>query len=168
MHSEGILAGEMKHGPLALVDETMPIIVLATRDAIQQKQQSVIQQLLVSRWTLVLLRPDLTVLFGLRLFSAFLELATRDTIQQKQQSVIQQLLMIELPFRISIFSVVVDLRFAFCLRFCDKRRRCNESNKAMVSISSWTFCHFQPSFVCWSLFSFIDHCYFMVTFGFRS
>ena len=33
MHSEGILAGEMKHGPLALVDENLPIIVLATRDA---------------------------------------------------------------------------------------------------------------------------------------
>ena len=32
MHSEGMLAGEMKHGPLALVDETLPIIVLATRD----------------------------------------------------------------------------------------------------------------------------------------
>ena len=26
MHSEGILAGEMKHGPLALVDDTMPIL----------------------------------------------------------------------------------------------------------------------------------------------
>lgn len=33
MHSEGIIAGEMKHGPLALVDETLPIIVIATRDA---------------------------------------------------------------------------------------------------------------------------------------
>jgi glucosamine--fructose-6-phosphate aminotransferase (isomerizing) len=32
MHSEGILAGEMKHGPLALVDENLPIIVIATRD----------------------------------------------------------------------------------------------------------------------------------------
>lgn len=32
MHTEGILAGEMKHGPLALVDETLPIIVIATRD----------------------------------------------------------------------------------------------------------------------------------------
>lgn len=27
IHSEGILAGEMKHGPLALVDENLPIIV---------------------------------------------------------------------------------------------------------------------------------------------
>ena len=33
MHSEGMLAGEMKHGPLALVDEILPIIVIATRDA---------------------------------------------------------------------------------------------------------------------------------------
>lgn len=32
MHSEGILAGEMKHGPLALVDENLPIVVIATRD----------------------------------------------------------------------------------------------------------------------------------------
>ncbi len=27
IHSEGILAGEMKHGPLALVDEKLPIVV---------------------------------------------------------------------------------------------------------------------------------------------
>ncbi|MPC26609.1 Glutamine--fructose-6-phosphate aminotransferase [isomerizing] 2 [Portunus trituberculatus] len=32
MHSEGILAGELKHGPLALVDEGMPIIMICTRD----------------------------------------------------------------------------------------------------------------------------------------
>ena len=45
MHSEGILAGEMKHGPLALVDENMPIIVIATKDRMHAKMQSVIQQL---------------------------------------------------------------------------------------------------------------------------
>jgi glucosamine--fructose-6-phosphate aminotransferase (isomerizing) len=33
MHSEGMLAGEMKHGPLALVDENLTIIVIATRDS---------------------------------------------------------------------------------------------------------------------------------------
>lgn len=32
MHSEGILAGELKHGPLALVDEDMPIILVITKD----------------------------------------------------------------------------------------------------------------------------------------
>ena len=31
MHSEGFLAGAMKHGPLALVDETIPSIVVATK-----------------------------------------------------------------------------------------------------------------------------------------
>ena len=45
MHSEGILAGEMKHGPLALVDEHMPILVVATLDSMHGKMLSVIQQL---------------------------------------------------------------------------------------------------------------------------
>ena len=38
MHSEGILAGEMKHGPLALVDESLPIIVVATRDSTYKRE----------------------------------------------------------------------------------------------------------------------------------
>ena len=45
MHSEGILAGEMKHGPLALVDEHMPILVVATPDSVYSKMLSVIEQL---------------------------------------------------------------------------------------------------------------------------
>ncbi|KAK1319565.1 Glutamine--fructose-6-phosphate aminotransferase [isomerizing] [Acorus calamus] len=55
MHSEGILAGEMKHGPLALVDETLPIIVIATRDACFRKQQSVIQQLHARKGRLIVI-----------------------------------------------------------------------------------------------------------------
>uniref|UniRef100_A0A7R9V3S4 glutamine--fructose-6-phosphate transaminase (isomerizing) n=1 Tax=Chlamydomonas euryale TaxID=1486919 RepID=A0A7R9V3S4_9CHLO len=46
IHSEGILAGEMKHGPLALVDEKLPIILFATKDTMHKKMDSVIQQLL--------------------------------------------------------------------------------------------------------------------------
>ena len=45
MHSEGILAGEMKHGPLALVDDALPIVVFATKDRMHGKMLSVIQQL---------------------------------------------------------------------------------------------------------------------------
>ncbi|KAH9326597.1 hypothetical protein KI387_006775 [Taxus chinensis] len=55
MHSEGILAGEMKHGPLALVDETLPIIVIATHDACFSKQQSVIQQLQARKGRLIVM-----------------------------------------------------------------------------------------------------------------
>ena len=32
IHAEGYPAGEMKHGPNALIDETLPVVVLATRD----------------------------------------------------------------------------------------------------------------------------------------
>ncbi|XP_073985836.1 glutamine--fructose-6-phosphate aminotransferase [isomerizing] 2-like isoform X2 [Rhodnius prolixus] len=44
MHSEGILAGELKHGPLALVDKAMPIILIVTRDPVYQKCMNALQQ----------------------------------------------------------------------------------------------------------------------------
>ncbi|XP_043726117.1 glutamine--fructose-6-phosphate aminotransferase [isomerizing] 2-like isoform X2 [Telopea speciosissima] len=62
MHSEGIIAGEMKHGPLALVDENLPIVVIATHDACfrhfgipDSKQQSVIQQLHARKGRLIVM-----------------------------------------------------------------------------------------------------------------
>ncbi|PIA34588.1 hypothetical protein AQUCO_03700107v1 [Aquilegia coerulea] len=55
MHSEGILAGEMKHGPLALVDENLSILVIATHDACFSKQQSVIQQLHARKGRLIVM-----------------------------------------------------------------------------------------------------------------
>src|SRR6202007_1502125 len=33
IHAEGYAAGELKHGPIALIDENMPVVVLAPRDA---------------------------------------------------------------------------------------------------------------------------------------
>ena len=45
MHSEGILAGELKHGPLALVDELMPIIMIIMRDRTYEKSQNALQQI---------------------------------------------------------------------------------------------------------------------------
>ncbi|QWU86192.1 hypothetical protein CA3LBN_000410 [Candidozyma haemuli] len=44
MHSEGVLAGELKHGVLALVDGDLPIIALATRDSLFPKVMSAIEQ----------------------------------------------------------------------------------------------------------------------------
>ncbi|CEP60922.1 glutamine--fructose-6-phosphate transaminase (isomerizing) GFA1 LALA0_S02e02740g [Lachancea lanzarotensis] len=44
MHSEGVLAGELKHGVLALVDEDLPIIAFATRDSLFPKVVSSIEQ----------------------------------------------------------------------------------------------------------------------------
>ncbi|WLF79831.1 glutamine--fructose-6-phosphate transaminase (isomerizing) [Lodderomyces elongisporus] len=44
MHSEGVLAGELKHGVLALVDDKLPIIAFATRDSLFPKTMSAIEQ----------------------------------------------------------------------------------------------------------------------------
>ena len=44
MHSEGILAGELKHGPLALVDKAMPVVMIATRDPVYVKRINALQQ----------------------------------------------------------------------------------------------------------------------------
>ncbi|MFZ6028383.1 MAG: glutamine--fructose-6-phosphate transaminase (isomerizing) [Chloroflexota bacterium] len=44
IHAEGYPAGEMKHGPIALVDREMPVIVLAPRDPWYEKMISQIEQ----------------------------------------------------------------------------------------------------------------------------
>ncbi|XP_065143593.1 glutamine--fructose-6-phosphate aminotransferase [isomerizing] 2 [Paramisgurnus dabryanus] len=44
MHSEGIMAGELKHGPLALIDKHMPVIMIIMKDACYQKCQNALQQ----------------------------------------------------------------------------------------------------------------------------
>jgi glucosamine--fructose-6-phosphate aminotransferase (isomerizing) len=44
IHAEGYPAGEMKHGPIALIDEDLPVVCVAVRDAIYQKMLSNIEQ----------------------------------------------------------------------------------------------------------------------------
>uniref|UniRef100_UPI00398EBF6D glutamine--fructose-6-phosphate aminotransferase [isomerizing] 2-like n=1 Tax=Pristiophorus japonicus TaxID=55135 RepID=UPI00398EBF6D len=45
MHSEGILAGELKHGPLALIDKLMPVIMVVMKDPCYTKCQNAVQQI---------------------------------------------------------------------------------------------------------------------------
>ncbi len=44
IHAEGYPAAEMKHGPIALIDENMPVVVIATRDGSYDKIVSNIQE----------------------------------------------------------------------------------------------------------------------------
>lgn len=44
IHAEGYPAGEMKHGPIALIDENLPVVVLAPKDAVYQKVLSNIEE----------------------------------------------------------------------------------------------------------------------------
>jgi glucosamine--fructose-6-phosphate aminotransferase (isomerizing) len=45
IHAEGYPAAEMKHGPIALIDENMPVVVVATRDNTYQKIISNIEEI---------------------------------------------------------------------------------------------------------------------------
>jgi glucosamine--fructose-6-phosphate aminotransferase (isomerizing) len=44
LHAEGYPAGEMKHGPIALIDRDMPVVVIAVRDGVYDKMGSQIEQ----------------------------------------------------------------------------------------------------------------------------
>jgi glucosamine--fructose-6-phosphate aminotransferase (isomerizing) len=44
IHAEGYPAAEMKHGPIALIDDDMPVVVLAPRDAVYKKVVSNIEE----------------------------------------------------------------------------------------------------------------------------
>jgi glutamine---fructose-6-phosphate transaminase (isomerizing) len=46
IHAEGYAAGEMKHGPIALIDEDVPIIVIAPHDALFEKTVSNMQEVM--------------------------------------------------------------------------------------------------------------------------
>ena len=46
IHAEGYAAGEMKHGPIALIDENMPIIVIAPSDSLFDKTASNMQEVM--------------------------------------------------------------------------------------------------------------------------
>jgi glucosamine--fructose-6-phosphate aminotransferase (isomerizing) len=44
IHAEGYPAGEMKHGPIALIDETMPVLAIVTQDSLYEKMVSQVEQ----------------------------------------------------------------------------------------------------------------------------
>ena len=44
IHAEGYPAGEMKHGPIALIDENMPVVVIAPRDGLYDKMRGNVEE----------------------------------------------------------------------------------------------------------------------------
>jgi glucosamine--fructose-6-phosphate aminotransferase (isomerizing) len=44
IHAEGYAAGEMKHGPIALIDQNMPVVVIANRSPVYDKMISNLEQ----------------------------------------------------------------------------------------------------------------------------
>ena len=55
IHAEGYAAGELKHGPIALIDEAMPVIVIAPHDAVYEKTVSNMQEVSARGGRLILI-----------------------------------------------------------------------------------------------------------------
>jgi glutamine---fructose-6-phosphate transaminase (isomerizing) len=55
IHAEGYAAGELKHGPIALVDENMPVIVIAPHDEVFKKSVSNMQEVAARGGRLILM-----------------------------------------------------------------------------------------------------------------
>jgi glucosamine--fructose-6-phosphate aminotransferase (isomerizing) len=54
IHAEGYAAGELKHGPIALIDETMPVVVIAPYDQVFEKTVSNMQEVAARGGRLIL------------------------------------------------------------------------------------------------------------------
>jgi glucosamine--fructose-6-phosphate aminotransferase (isomerizing) len=55
IHAEGYAAGELKHGPIALIDENMPVIVIAPHDKVFEKTASNMQEVAARGGRLILM-----------------------------------------------------------------------------------------------------------------
>jgi glucosamine--fructose-6-phosphate aminotransferase (isomerizing) len=55
IHAEGYAAGELKHGPIALIDETVPVIVIAPRDELYDKTISNMEEVAARGGRIVLI-----------------------------------------------------------------------------------------------------------------
>ncbi len=58
IHAEGYPAGEMKHGPIALIDENMPVVCIALKDHVYDKMISQIEQVKARGGTVIALATD--------------------------------------------------------------------------------------------------------------
>jgi glucosamine--fructose-6-phosphate aminotransferase (isomerizing) len=55
IHAEGYAAGELKHGPIALIDEAMPVIIIAPHDMVYEKTVSNMQEVAARGGRLILI-----------------------------------------------------------------------------------------------------------------
>ncbi len=58
IHAEGYAAGELKHGPIALIDENVPVVVIAPRDALFEKTVSNMEEVAARGAKIVLITDE--------------------------------------------------------------------------------------------------------------
>jgi glucosamine--fructose-6-phosphate aminotransferase (isomerizing) len=58
IHAEGYAAGELKHGPIALIDENVPVVVIAPTDSLFEKSLSNIEQVIARGGRVILISDE--------------------------------------------------------------------------------------------------------------
>ncbi|MCA0870173.1 glutamine--fructose-6-phosphate transaminase (isomerizing) [Seohaeicola saemankumensis] len=58
IHAEAYASGELKHGPIALIDKTMPVVVMAPRDGLFDKTVSNMQEVMARKGKVLLISDD--------------------------------------------------------------------------------------------------------------
>ncbi|WP_170409286.1 glutamine--fructose-6-phosphate transaminase (isomerizing) [Ruegeria atlantica] len=58
IHAEGYASGELKHGPIALIDKNMPVVVMAPRDTVFDKTVSNMQEVMARKGKVILVSDD--------------------------------------------------------------------------------------------------------------
>ncbi len=58
IHAEGYASGELKHGPIALIDKHMPVVVMAPKDTVFDKTVSNMQEVMARKGKVILVSDD--------------------------------------------------------------------------------------------------------------
>ncbi|MBT8360000.1 MAG: SIS domain-containing protein, partial [Deltaproteobacteria bacterium] len=58
IHAEGYAAGELKHGPIALIDKEMPVLAITPKDSVYQKTISNVEEIKARQGRLILLGTE--------------------------------------------------------------------------------------------------------------
>jgi glucosamine--fructose-6-phosphate aminotransferase (isomerizing) len=58
IHAEAYASGELKHGPIALVDDEVPVVVMAPRDALFDKTVSNMQEVMARKGKVILISDN--------------------------------------------------------------------------------------------------------------
>lgn len=93
IHAEGYAAGELKHGPIALIDYAMPVIVLAPPDAILEKTVSNLQEVAARGGHLILIGSRTAHTAAAAQLAGFIEISEK----------------VSGPFAVIVYAVIVQL-----------------------------------------------------------
>ncbi|MEA3225668.1 MAG: glutamine--fructose-6-phosphate transaminase (isomerizing) [Planctomycetota bacterium] len=58
LHAEGFAAGELKHGPMALLDPALPVVAIMTRDSVYEKTRSNVEEVRARRTPIIALASE--------------------------------------------------------------------------------------------------------------